>query len=220
MAGRVSVRAHTRGGAPVRAHTRSAPRGSGVVASALAVGLVLGTGGTAGIGADVSAGTGGSAGATRGAVQVRKAEVDNVVLRLQRSGLRASARVGEYERDCAGHSYEQVHQYFLANPCAGMFRAAIEVRDRRSPVVLVAISWVDMPDEHGARVFHALVDRYGTGNVTELSREVGRYRHVRFTGQHYDSDRDDASVVNTQVQPTVPGSHAAAVAGRVDDVLR
>jgi hypothetical protein len=43
------------------------------------------------------------------------------------------------------------------------------------------VSWVEMPDEAGARALKQLVDGNGTGNVTELSRERGRYRTVRYT---------------------------------------
>ncbi|MCP6497878.1 hypothetical protein NL476_28360, partial [Klebsiella pneumoniae] len=74
-------------------------------------------------------------------------------------------------------------------------------RDRRRNVVLVAVAVVGMPDPGGARAFRQLVDRHGTGNVTELSRESGRYRRVRFAGRPYGSARDGEVVVNVQAQP-------------------
>ena len=37
-------------------------------------------------------------------------------------------------------------------------------------MLAVAVAWVDMPDESSARAFQRLVDRHGTGNVTELNR--------------------------------------------------
>ena len=44
---------------------------------------------------------------------------------------------------------------------------------------------------------------HGTGNITELNRELEgyRYRNVRFTGEHYASRREDNTVVNAQAEP-------------------
>jgi len=57
-----------------------------------------------------------------------------------------------------------------------------------------------------------LVDRHGTGNVTELSRERGRYRNVRFTGEFYASRRENTTVVNAQAQPVGRGARAVELA--------
>jgi hypothetical protein len=62
-----------------------------------------------------------------------------------------------------------------------------------------------MPDERTATELKALLDRYGTGNVTELSRESGRFRRVRFSGRAYVSRRDGDTVTNAQAQPVAPG---------------
>jgi hypothetical protein len=45
------------------------------------------------------------------------------------------------------------------------------VRDGRRGSAVVAVAWVDMPDDAQAREFQRLVDRQGTGNLTELTRE-------------------------------------------------
>jgi hypothetical protein len=42
------------------------------------------------------------------------------------------------------------------------------------------------------------MDRDGTGNVTELSRERGGQR---FSGDYYRSAREDTTVVNVQAEP-------------------
>jgi hypothetical protein len=93
-----------------------------------------------------------------------------------------------------------------------LYRALFEVRDRRGGLGLVAVAWVDMPDVAQAVEFKQLVDRSGTGNVTELSRERGRYRNVRFDGERYASRREDTTVVNAQVQPVGRGARAAELA--------
>jgi hypothetical protein len=108
--------------------------------------------------------------------------------------------------DCAEHSYGQVQEFLQRRTCAGLHRAYFEVRDRNGDVVLIAVSWVEMPDEAQARDLHELLDSDGTGNITELSRDQGGYRSVRFTGGIYESRRDGTVVVNAQ---------AEAVSGRV-----
>lgn len=67
--------------------------------------------------------------------------------------------------------------------------------------MLVAVAWVDMPDTASAQALQELADVPGSGNVTELNRERGRYRDVQFTGTHYASNRDGATVVIAQAEP-------------------
>jgi hypothetical protein len=82
----------------------------------------------------------------------------------------------------------------------------LEVRDGRSNIALVAVAWVDMPSPEEARQLQQLVDRDGTGNVTELSRERGGQR---FSGDYYRSVHEDTTVVNVQAEPV--GRTRAAV---------
>jgi hypothetical protein len=53
-----------------------------------------------------------------------------------------------------------------------------------------------MPDDAQAPGFQQLVDRQGTGNVTELGPAS-----VTWTGEHYTSVRDGVTVVNAQAEP-------------------
>jgi hypothetical protein len=90
----------------------------------------------------------------------------------------------------------------------------------RRGLVLVAVSWVEMPDTRSAREFHELVDTHGTGNVTELSREQGPHRRVRFTGQHYVSRRDGTTVTNAQAEPIGRAAVAAELEKLASEALR
>lgn len=114
------------------------------------------------------------------------------------------------EADCAAHSYGRVTAYFRAHPCAYLVRASFELYDPRKRVVLVAVSYVEMPDAGGAAAYKRLVDRQGTGNVTELTRDVGSYRKYAYSGYGYTSALDGTAVRNTQVLP-VGWTPAAAV---------
>jgi hypothetical protein len=188
-------------GTKVRSYTRSGPVAG---AGAAAVAAVLVVGGAAG---GLGAGSGGGGTTVRPKTGSKSAEVrakrtTDAMIRLERKGYRVT-RQASADTDCAAHSYGQVVTFFRRNPCAGVVRMSFEVRDRRRNVVLVAVASVAMPDEGGARRFRTLVDRDGTGNLTELSRERGRYRSVRFIGIPYASRRDGVVVTNVQAQPVI-----------------
>lgn len=140
-------------------------------------------------------------------------------LRLEARGLRVDQVSTSADDDCAAHSYGLVRDYFATQPCAALFRAVFEVRDSCRNTVLVAVAWVDMPDGAPAREFHRLVDGDGTGNITELSRDRGRYQDVRFTGEHNGSTRDGDAVVNAQALPVGRAAAAAELADMVESAL-
>jgi hypothetical protein len=115
-----------------------------------------------------ASGTTASASSARANSQARRRDADAARLRLLRQALRVEQRFDTTD-DCVAHSYGQVREFFRDEPCVALHRAWFDVRDGRRGLVLVAVSWVEMPDARSARAFHELVDRHGTGNVTELS---------------------------------------------------
>lgn len=186
---------------------------------ALAV-AVAGGGAGLGVGGVTSGSTGGSAAAPRvqakgkSNAKARDRDPGPSLLRLQRRGLRVEQRLRS-DDDCAAHSYGRVRDFFGDHPCTALFRALFVVRDRSGNAVLLAVAWVDMPDTGQANRFRRLVDGGGTGNVTELSREGGRFRDVRFNGAHYESEQDGETVVNAQAQPVGRSTAADALASTV-----
>lgn len=188
-------------------------------------------GGTAGGGAAVSSNTGGAAGGSsvssgggsgssasrpgRGssdtrAVRARDRDQNALARRLAREGRNVRRLDGDVATDCAAVSYGQVRTFFTTTPCDAVGRAVFEVREAGARVV-VAVAVVDMPTVDGAVALKRLVDTPGTGNVRELRSPRG----VRWTGQHYHSVRDGATVVNAQAEPVGAGAAAARLAGRV-----
>jgi hypothetical protein len=141
-------------------------------------------------------------------------------VRLVQRGVRIDAQATADADDCAAHSYGEVYNFFLQHPCVAMHRAGFQIRDRKGEVVLVAVSWVEMPNEKDARALKALVDVHGTGNVIELTREQGRYRTVRYTGDVYASRRDGTVVANAQAQPVAPGVTGLALTSLATDLVR
>jgi hypothetical protein len=92
-------------------------------------------------------------------------------------------------------------------------RAYLAIHDGSLGEVLVALSWVGIPDASSATEYKKLVDKGGTGNITELSRDTGGYRAVKYYEQFYKSGLDGSSVWNMEVQPVgqIPASFVSAV---------
>lgn len=187
--------------------------GTFLIAGALAV--VLAAGGTSVIGAGSSV-----SGSARSQSKVNSQRSTAAEARIVARGVQVRARITDDSDDCADHAYGQVQEFLRENPCVGMHRALFELRDAKGDVVLIAVSWVDMGDESTARELHRLVDGSGTGNITELSRERGRYRSVRFTGDIYESRREGTVVSNAQAQPVGRGATGLALTSIVTNALR
>jgi hypothetical protein len=196
-------------------------KGGGGALLGIILAVALGAGGSAGV-----AGTAGGVGGTtasasssaRTSSQARRKDANAARARLLRQALRVEQHFDSTD-DCVAHSYGEVWEFFREQPCVALHRAWFEVRDGRRGMVLVAVSWVEMPDARSAREFHELVDTYGTGNVTELSREQGPHRRVRFTGQYYVSRRDGTTVMNAQAEPIGRAAIAAELEKLAADAL-
>jgi hypothetical protein len=193
-------------------------RGGGGLLGAVVLALAL-AGGAGGAGV----GTGSSGGLTQPgsstSAKARDRDPGPVLRRLAARNLDVQQQDAEVDSDCAAHSYGAVRRWFAEHPCAALFRTSFIVRATGGQTVLVAVAWVDMPSAASAREFHELVDGEGTGNVTELTRERGRYTDVRFTGEHYESAREDITVVNVQAQPVERGVAPAELEGIVRSAL-
>lgn len=184
---------------------KSKVKAGGVIAAA-GLAVVLGVGGTTTLGGSAASGfTGTSSSSSRSGARSSTDDSRSAVVRLSGRGVRATARLSDDGPDCATNSYGQVREFFEEHPCTALHRSVVEVRDREGDVVLVPIASVEMPDEGQARDLKALLDSPGSGNITELSREQGRYRYVRYTGEAYASRRDGTVVTNAQAQPVARG---------------
>lgn len=156
--------------------------GGGSGQTALVVGvliLALGASGGATVGGAASSGlpTPEVSASGRGGTKVSIKDSQAATFRLARRGVEVDAEVTDDAANCAEHAYGQVQTFLEEQPCTALHRAQFEVRDRKGDVILVAISWVQMPDEASAIALHQLVDRDGTGNITELSREGWALSH-------------------------------------------
>jgi hypothetical protein len=103
--------------------------------------------------------------------------------------------------DCAAHSYGEVSDYFTEHPCQHLERAWYELGDDEGNAAVMSVAWVEMPDSEDAADLQRLVDRPGTGNVTELSRQDGPYQDVSYSGWYYRSGRDGSTFHSVQAEP-------------------
>lgn len=189
---------------------------------AVLLAVAMGTGGTVALGGssakELVAPSGSSS--SRAGDRGKGPDLPQLTARLSRQGVRIEGQDRNDASDCVAHSHGQVQTFFRDHPCTSLRRLLLRIRDRGGNVALVAIASVRMPSDADARELKELLDKGGTGNITELSRERGRYRTVRFTGDAYASRRDGALVVNAQAQPVVRGSSGLALTSIVTNVVR
>lgn len=192
----------------------------GGAALAVGVAVVIGVGGVSvAVNASTTSGSANSSAGSRVQVRVSKAESQSAEVRLAKQGFRIAAKVTNDATDCVGHSYGQMPDFFRRQPCEAIHRALFQIRDAKGDVVLVAVAWVQMPDEASARDLKTKLDSDGTGNITELSREQGKYRTVRFTGDAYASRIDGTVVTNAQAQPVLRGATGLALTSLVTNAV-
>ncbi|REH30719.1 hypothetical protein BCF44_12378 [Kutzneria buriramensis] len=96
--------------------------------------------------------------------------------------------------DCVAQSHDQVRQFFVRTPCAGMTEALYTLVDRSGNTFALSVAWVRMSSAADAVAFQKLDDTYGTGDITALGG-------IRLTGQHYRSAIDGTLVVIAEAEP-------------------
>lgn len=190
-----------RDGTRVTAHWRRSPSKIMTVAVSVVVG------GTAWAGSSsTGAGTAKSNSGNRGRSPRITASADaqagfkRAQATLSASGYKARLS-SKFDSDCTTHSYGKVHEFLVANPCKWLARAYVQVGDSE---VLVAVSWVGMPNTSLAEKYKRVVDTPGAGNVTELSRKTKLYRKIKYAGSAHSSGIDGTAVWNVQVRPVFP----------------
>ena len=137
---------------------------------------------------------------------------------LESDGLQVRQMSTAENDDCAANSNGEVRDYFSGHPCQGVQRAWYEVSDDEDNAAVLSVAWVEMPDAEAANDLQRLVDRPGTGNVTELSKEDGPYQDVRYSGWYYRSDVDGATFRSVQAEPLAGNDGSREVARKASGV--
>ena len=133
---------------------------------------------------------------------------------LQDQGLSVAQMSTASDDDCAAHSYGEVRNHFSDHPCESLERAWYEICDDEDNSAVLSVAWVEMPDSAAAGDLQGVVDRPGTGNVTELSKEDGPYQDVRYSGWYYKSGRDGDTFHSVQAEPLADNEGSRDLARR------
>jgi hypothetical protein len=138
--------------------------------------------------------------------------------RLENDGLHVQRSAADSAEDCAAHSYGEVRTWFQNHPCTRVDRAWYEVRDDQDNKAVLSVAWVEMPDADSAGELQTLVDRPGTGNATELSKDEGPYQGTSYSGWYYRSSRDGDTFSSVQAEPVAHSDGSREVARRAAGV--
>lgn len=211
------TRPYNRNGKPVSGYNARNPSRTKAkrIALSITINIAIGVGGVF-AGATISGSSSGAgADAKPPSLEVSIADFNQTAAVLLASGYKSVNFALESDSNhCAAHSYDLVNGFFQSNSCKWLVRSYLAVHAGNQGLALVAISWVGMPSPSLATKYKLLVDKGGTGNIRELSRDTGPYRSVKFSGDDYASGIIDGSTVwNVQVQPI--GSISAAILNNI-----
>lgn len=208
----VDVKAHDRGGSPVKAHTRSPPARGSQAAAAVAITLALSgvAGGTSAVEGSASVDYSGTRTSSRsgsearaGGTEVRIAGDEDslrATIRLQRMGGHPTKLDAQSsKRNCGDNSDGDVQSFFRKHECTTLYRTLIEYRDG-DYVIRFLIATVEMPDDSTATDLHSLLSSDHIGDITPLSPTKGEYHHVPFTVGLSTTTLQDTVVTNTRTQ--------------------
>ncbi len=189
--------------------------GAVVAAGVLAVSVAAGGGLAAGGGASTVAVDSASVNLTKarseGRKSARNGDADGAWRKLN---MRTLKRTAKPALECVSHSFGQVRDHLVRNPCRSLDRTLFAVGDDRGNVAVVSVAWVGFRNRRDAGEFKTLIDVHGTGDITPLGAPLLGLADVRFSGLHYQSRSDGSTVVIAETE-----SAAGQVSGEVLDAV-
>lgn len=184
---------------------------AGVLAMSVAAGGGLSVGGGATTTVADSAGVNLSRAKSEGRRSARNGDADGAWRRLN---MRTLKRRAEPALECVSHSFGQVREHFVRNPCRSLDRTLFAVGDDQGDVAVVSVAWVGFRNRRDAAEFKKLIDVHGTGDVSPLATPLLGLADIRFTGLHYQSRSAGGTVVIAEAE-----SAAGGVDGETLDAL-
>ncbi|WP_439660605.1 hypothetical protein ACSHWB_03280 [Lentzea sp. HUAS TT2] len=196
------------GGSDPGAGRAGAVVAAGVLAMSVAGGL---SGGGASTVAVDSAGVNLGKARSEGKKSARNGDADGA---WRQMNMRTLKRTAKPALECVSHSFGQVRDHFLRNPCKSLDRTLFAVGDDRGNVAVVSVAWVGFRNRRDAGEFKKLIDVHGTGDITPLATPLLDLADIRFTGLHYQSRPDSSTVVIAETE-----SASGNVSGETLDAL-
>ena len=154
------------GGSDPGAGKAGAVVAAGVLAMSVAAGgggLSLGGGG--GAASVESAGTNLTKAKSQGGKSARKGVADGA---WRQVNMRTLKRTAKPALECVSHSFGQVRDHFVRNPCRSLDRTLFAIGDERGNVAVVSVAHVGFRNRRDADEFKKLIDVHGTGDITPL----------------------------------------------------
>jgi hypothetical protein len=180
---------------------RFAPKAGGLVIT-----VVIGTSVAVGIGAETGgAGAGAVATADTPTLSAQqrttrgKQRSSRVQRGLARRGLTETLKADRDSTSCTADAYGRVREFLATHQCESIYRSLLEVRDD-GVAALVAVAWVDMAQTNDATELTALVDRPGTGNITQLP-PPGHDQAVNLDDAAYASRQHGSVITIVEAEP-------------------
>lgn len=170
---------------------------AGVLAVSLAAGGGLSVGGGAATTAVDSAGVNLTKARSEGKKSARKGDADGAWRQMNMRTLKRTARQAA---ECASHSFGQVRDHFLRNPCTSLDRTLFAIGGDSGDVAVVSVAWVGFRTRRDANEFKKLIDVHGTGDITPLATPLLDLADIRFTGLHYQSRWDGNTIVIAETE--------------------
>ncbi|MEV6715703.1 hypothetical protein AB0M48_27095 [Lentzea sp. NPDC051208] len=175
--------------------------GAVVAAGVLAVSLTAGGGLSLGGGASTtvadSAGVNLSRAKSEGRKSARNGDADGAWRQLN---MRTLKRTTKPALECVSHSFGQVRDHLVRNPCKSLDRTLFAVGDDRGNVAVVSVAWVGFHNRRDAGEFKKLIDVHGTGDISPLATPLLGLADIRFTGLNYRSRPDGTTVVIAETE--------------------
>ncbi|MCX2953067.1 hypothetical protein [Lentzea sp. NEAU-D7] len=175
--------------------------GAVVAAGVLAVSLTAGGGLSLGGGASTtvaeSAGVNLTRAKSEGRKSARNGDADGAWRQLN---MRTLKRTAKPALECVSHSFGQVRDHFVRNPCRSLDRTLFAVGDDRGNVAVVSVAWVGFRNRRDAGEFKRLIDVHGTGDISPLATPLLGLADIRFTGLNYHSRTDGTTVVIAETE--------------------
>jgi hypothetical protein len=188
--------------------------GAVVAAGVLAMSVAAGSGGLSlggGATSIESVGTNLTKAKSEGRKSARKGDADSA---WRQVNMRTLKRTAKPALECLSHSFGQVRDHFVRNPCKSLDRTLFAIGDDQGNAAVVSVAWVGFRNRRDAGEFKKLIDVHGTGDITPLATPLLNLADIRFTGLHYQSRSDGSTVVIAETE-----SASGQVSGEVLDAV-
>jgi hypothetical protein len=174
--------------------------GAVVAAGVLAVSVAAGGGGLSAGGGAASVdavGTNLTRAKSEGGKSARKGDADGA---WRQVNMRTLKRTAKPALECVSHSFGQVRDHFVRNPCRSLDRTLFAIGDGQGNVAVVSVAHVGFRNRRDAGEFKKLIDVHGTGDITPLATPLLDLADIRFTGLHYQSRSSGSTVVIAEAE--------------------